>query len=103
MCAAAASTLVAAGIVAGFWSAGSVPGGNGHASAGSLPTAATPTVSLAVRDATVSWAQSIVVGSPLGQLAGGGYTITRYAESALTTPIAGGGSCAGTCLERPIR
>jgi hypothetical protein len=59
-------------------------------------TAATPTASLVGRDATVSWAQSIVVGSPLGQLAGGSYTVTRYAESAPTTPIAVGGSCAGT-------
>ncbi len=79
-----------------YWSTGSNPGGNGHASVGSLPTAATPTASLAGRDATVSWAQSIVSGSPLGQLAGGGYTVTRYAESAPATPIAAGGTCAGS-------
>ncbi|MEP7225271.1 MAG: hypothetical protein ABI783_09970, partial [Actinomycetota bacterium] len=96
VCGAAVFTLAAAGIVAGFWSAGSVPGGNGHASAGSLPIAGTPAVSLAGRDATVGWAQSIVLGSPLGQLAGGAYTITRYAESAPATPVAVGGSCAGS-------
>ena len=37
-----------------------------------------------------------MVGSPLGQLAGGGYTVTRYAESAPATPIATGGTCAGS-------
>ena len=95
LCAAAVFTLAAASIVGGFWSAGSVPGGNGNASAGSLPTAATPAASLAGRDATVTWAQSTVVGSPLGQLSSGAYTIMRYAESAPTIPIAAGGSCAG--------
>ena len=101
-------TLAAAGIVGGFWRAGSNPGGNGHASAASLPTAATPTGSLSGRDATVSWTQSVVQGSPLGQLTAGTYTVTRYAESAPTTPIVVGGSCAGpqsgasdpmTCME----
>ena len=88
--------LSVAGVVGAYWSTGSDPGGNGHASAGSLPMAATPTASPASRDATVSWTQSIVLGSRLGQLAGGGYAVTRYAESFPTTPILGGGSCAGT-------
>ena len=84
-----------AGLVGAFWSTGSGPGGNGHAIAGSLPKGATPGGSLASRDATVTWTQSNVTGSLLGQLGGGGYTVARYAEADLTTPIAPGGSCAG--------
>ncbi len=84
-----------AGIVGAYWSAGSNPGGNGHALAGALPTAATPSVSLAGRTATISWAQSVVNGSPLGQLTSGGYSVTRYAETDPGTPIAPGGTCAG--------
>ncbi len=87
--------LAGAGVVHAYWSTGSNPGGNGRASDGSLPTVAAPAASLAGRAATVSWAQSLVAGSPLGQLAGGGYTLTRYAESAPATPIASGGTCAG--------
>ena len=66
-----AGTLVTAGIVGGFWSTGSGPGGNGHALAGTLPSGTTPNASLVARDATVGWAQSIVAGSLLGQLPGG--------------------------------
>ena len=87
--------LAAAGVVHAYWSAGSSPGGNGQSSAGSLPTGATPSGSLTGRNATVSWAQSIVLGSRLGQLTGGSYSVTRYAESAPATPIAAGGACAG--------
>ena len=99
-----------AGLVGAFWSAGSGPGGNGHALAGALPTGATPSASLAASNATVTWAQSIVAGSLLGQLPGGGYTITRYAEGSVS-PIAPGGSCAGslsgsadpmTCMETSL-
>jgi hypothetical protein len=85
-----------AGLVGAFWSTGSSSGGNGHASAGTLPTGSTPSVSLVSRAATVTWAQSNVAGSLLGQRAGGGYTVTRYAEGALTSPIAPGAACAGT-------
>ena len=60
------------------------PGGNGHALAGRLPTGAVPSASVTSRAATVTWAQSTVEGSLLGQLAGGGYDVTRYAEGALT-------------------
>ena len=87
--------LAGAGVVHAYWTAGSNPGGNGRASAGSLPSAATPSGSLIGRNATVSWAQSIVMGSPLGQLTGGGDAVTRYAESAPATPIVVGGTCAG--------
>ena len=90
------AAFAVAGIVGAFWSAGSGPGGNGHAVAGSLPKGATPSGSLVARDATITWAQSNVAGSLLGQLAGGGYTVARYAENDLTTAIAAGGSCAGT-------
>ena len=61
-----------AGLVGAFWSAGSGPGGNGHALAGRLPTSAVPSASVTSRAATVTWAQSTVDGSLLGQLAGGG-------------------------------
>ena len=88
--------LAGAGVVHAYWSTGSNPGGNGRASDGSLPTVAAPAASLAGRNATVSWAQSSVKNSPLGQLAGGSYTVTRYAESAPTTPIASSGACAGS-------
>ena len=85
-----------AGLVGAFWSAGSDPGGNGHALAGRLPTGAVPSASLASRAATVTWAQSTVTDSLLGQLAGGGYVVTRYAEGALTSSIVPGAACAGT-------
>ena len=92
---AAAVLFGVAGVVGAYWSAGSNPGGNAHALAGALPTAATPSVSLASRTATVSWAQSDVNGSSLGQLTSGGYSVTRYAETDPGTPIAPGGTCAG--------
>ena len=91
----AAALFGVAGVVGAYWSAGSNPGGNGHALAGALPTAATPSVSLSGRTATVSWAQSSVNGSSLGQLPSGGYSVTRYAEADPGTPIAPGGTCAG--------
>jgi len=96
VCGAGAAALVVAGAVGAFWAVGSEPGGNGHASVGSLPAAAIPTSSLAGRNATLSWAQSTVLGSPLGQLAGGGYAIARYAESDPSTSISAGGSCSGS-------
>ena len=91
----AALALAGAGVVHAYWTVSSNPGGNGRASAGSLPSAATPSGSLAGRTATITWAQSIVMGSQLGQLAGGGYAVTRYAESSPATPIVVGGACAG--------
>ena len=90
----AAVAFGVAGIVGAYWSAGSNPGGNGHGLVGALPTAATPSVSLASRTATVSWAQSLVNGSSLGQLASGGYSVARYAEDDPGTAIAPGGTCA---------
>ncbi len=93
--------LAGAGVVRAYWTAGSNPGGNGRASAGSLPSAAIPSGSLIGRNATVSWAQAIVMGSPLGQLAGGGYAVTRYAESAPATPILVGGTCSGNISGAP--
>jgi hypothetical protein len=94
--AAALGTLLVPGTVVAFWSAGSVPGGGGAAAAGSLGTPATPAVSLAGRSAQVDWAQTLVQGTRLGQLAGGGYTVRRYSVSALGTPIAPAGGCSGT-------
>ena len=71
----------AAGALA-YWTSGSTSGSNGRSDIGSLGTGATPSASLAGRTATVSWAQTIVSGSPLGSLASGGYTVRRYAASA---------------------
>jgi hypothetical protein len=94
--AAVLGTLLVPGNVVAFWSAGSVPGGGGSATAGSLGTAETPTVSLAGRMAQVDWAQTIVDGTVLGQLAAGGYTARRYAVGSPTNPITPAGGCAGT-------
>ena len=92
---AAAAALGAVGLVGAYWSAGSDPGGNGHALAGVLPTGATPSLSIASRTATVSWAQSTVNGSLLGQLTAGGYSVSRYEEDDPGTPIPAGGTCSG--------
>jgi hypothetical protein len=89
------TALATAGVVGAWWSAGSAPGG-GRADAASLGTGATPSVSLASRTATVSWAQETITGTPLGQLAGGGYTVQRYAAAAPGTPITPLAACVGT-------
>ena len=95
VCVVSAAGLGIAGVVGAYWSAGSNPGGNGHAHAAALPTANAPSVSVASRTATVTWSQSTVNGTLLGQLTAGGYTINRYAESAPETAIPAGGSCTG--------
>lgn len=92
---AAVTALATAGIVGAWWSAGSAPGG-GRADAASLGTGATPSVSLISRTATVSWAQQTIGGIPLGQLAGGGYTVQRYAAAAPGTSITPLAACVGT-------
>ena len=57
------------------------PGGNGHASAGSLPTAR-PRRRARRADSHRHLGESTVIGSPLGQVAGGTKTINRYPRAA---------------------
>ena len=90
----------AAGALA-YWTSGSSSGSNGRSDIGSLGTGATPSVLLGGRAATVSWAQTILAGSPLGSLASGGYTVLRYAQSAPGTPITPSTSCSGTISGAP--
>ncbi len=87
--------LGAAGAYA-YWTSTSASGSNGRGDIGSLGQGATPTVSVAGRSVTVSWAQTLVGGSPLGSLASGGYTVRRYAQSAPGTPITPGTACSGS-------
>ena len=91
----AVACACAAGALA-YWTSGSASGSNGRSDIGSLGTGATPSASLVGRTATVSWAQTIVSGAPLGSLASGGYTVRRYAVSAPGTPITPGASCSGS-------
>ena len=97
--------VVAAGVCAAgafaYWTSGSSTGSNGRSDIGSLGTVATPSASLSGRTATVSWAQTVVAGSPLGSLGSGGYTVLRYAQSAPATPITPAASCAGTISGAP--
>ncbi len=96
----AVACACAAGALA-YWTSGSTSGSNGRSDIGSLGTGATPSASLVGRTATVSWAQTIVSGSPLGSLASGGYTVRRYAVSAPGTPITPGASCSGSITGAP--
>ncbi len=87
--------LGAAGAYA-YWTSTSSSGSNGRGDIGALGQGATPSVSVAGRTVTVSWAQTLVSGSPLGSLASGGYTVRRYAQSAPGTPITPGTACSGS-------
>ena len=69
-----AAGVCAAGALA-YWTSGSSSGSNGRGDIGSLGTGSTPSASVVGRTVTVSWAQTIVAGSPLGSLASGGYTV----------------------------
>ena len=79
-----------------FFTAGATAGSAGQAKAGTLPGGQTPSGSLSARNITVSWAQTTFQSADIGTLTGGGYIVTRYAESALGTPITPGAGCAGT-------
>ncbi|MDQ3677522.1 MAG: hypothetical protein M3401_12090 [Actinomycetota bacterium] len=84
---------VSAAPASAYWSAGGTGAGSGSAAA--MPAASQPSASASSQDVTVSWTQSMFLGSPLGSYAGGGYTLKRYAEggSTATTPNA---NCATT-------
>ncbi|MBC7375303.1 MAG: DUF3494 domain-containing protein, partial [Frankiales bacterium] len=91
-----------AGVASAYWSAGSVPGGNGASAAASVNRGATPTVLSAGGNVTVSWAASTLsTGGPVG-----GYVIHRYAAVGLAPQIVAA-ACAGTltglsCLESAV-
>jgi hypothetical protein len=71
--------------------------GTGSASgkAQQLASGAQPTLSVSGQQVTVSWNQISVLGSRVGALPGGGYTVTRYATGS-STPITPAAGCAGT-------
>ena len=71
-----ACTLVS-GFAFGYWSIGSVPGGNGQAQAATVGQGATPTTTVAGNAITVSWAASTLSN---GQ-AVNGYNIKRYSDA----------------------
>ena len=75
----------------GFWSAGSVAGGNGAAAAAAVNQGSTPTVTAAGRTLTVSWtASTLSSGQPVA-----GYVVKRYnATTQVLQTI--GSSCSGT-------
>ena len=71
-----ACTLVT-GVAWGYWSTGSVPGGNGQAQAATVGQGNTPTTTVAGDTVTVSWAASTLSN---GQ-AVNGYKVKRYSEA----------------------
>ena len=80
-----------AGAAWAFWSAGSVPGGNGSATASSVNQGSTPTATASGRTVTVSWpATTLSNGTAVS-----GYTIKRYDAATLTTQTVLAG-CSGT-------
>ena len=73
-----------------YWSNSGL--GNGSGTTATMPTGATPTVSVAGTTVTVSFSQVNIVALPIGSLGGGGYEVRRYPANggAAVTP---GGSC----------
>lgn len=93
---------LAAATAWGYWSSGSVAGGNGAAAATSVNQGTTPTVTAAGRSLTVSWtASTLASGQPVT-----GYTVKRYDASTLTSQSILS-SCSGTttatsCVESNV-
>ena len=96
-----ALTLVAATAFA-YWSAGSVPGGNGAAAATGVNQGATPTASATGANVTVSWTATTLAN---GQ-AVNGYLVKRYdaTSSAVQTVLSActGTITAATCVESGV-
>ncbi|HVL31660.1 MAG TPA: hypothetical protein VM299_05445 [Solirubrobacteraceae bacterium] len=69
--------------------------GAGSGAAATMPAGKQPSGAVSSRSVTVSWAQNAFLGTPLGAYGGGGYTVTRYADSG-TTASAPNASCAAT-------
>jgi len=90
----AALALLAALPALAFWS-GPTGAGSGSTAAGTMPAGSQPTVTVSGSTITVSWPQSAISGlGPLGNLAGGGYTVTRYSDGS-STPITPSAACSG--------
>lgn len=93
-----ARTLVLAALLCGVFAANaqaywtSSGSGTGSGTTATMPTGATPTVSVAGTTVTVSFSQVNIVGLPIGSLAGGGYEVRRQPANggAAVTP---GGTC----------
>jgi hypothetical protein len=103
-------TLLAVAVPAfAYWTASAA--GESRATAGNLPAGAQPTATLVGSRIIVGWAQSSITGlGVIGGLAGGGYTVTRYADGS-TTPVAPLSACNGviagsgatlTCAENAV-
>lgn len=89
--------MITAATAWGYWTPGSVSGGNGAAAASNINQGATPTVSRAGRSVTVSWAASTLAnGQPVS-----GYLVKRYSGSTAQTVLtACNGTITGTsCVE----
>ena len=96
-----ACTLVT-GLAWGYWSIGSVPGGNGQAQAATVGQGNTPTTTVNGNAVTVSWAASTLTnGQPVD-----GYRIKRYSEATHTSQTilsaCTGTLTATTCVESNV-
>ncbi len=83
-------TLVS-GAAWGYWTTGSVPGGNGLAAATSVNQGSTPTAVANGRSVTVTWAATTMSNGD----AVSGYTVARYDAATLSAQTIGSG-CSGT-------
>ncbi len=83
-------TLVS-GTAWGYWTTGSVPGGNGLAAATAVNQGSTPTAVVSGRSVTVSWGATTMANGD----AVTGYTLARYDAVTLTAQTIGSG-CSGT-------
>ena len=82
---------IVSGAAWGYWTTGSVPGGNGLAAATSVNQGSTPTAVANGRSVSVSWAATTMAnGDPVT-----GYSLTRYDAATLTAQAIGSG-CSGT-------
>jgi hypothetical protein len=94
--------ILASGVAWAYWSAGSVPGGNGASAATTVNRGTTPTVVAAGRAVTVNWAASTLAnGRPVA-----GYIIKRYDVATLTLrtmlSACAGSVTATTCTENSV-
>ncbi|MBC7632208.1 hypothetical protein, partial [Aeromicrobium sp.] len=96
---AACLTIIAA-TAWGYWSTGSVAGGNGAAAASTVNQGATPTASVVGRTVTVSWPATTLTN---GQMVSG-YAVKRYSGSTAQTIVT---ACTGiitgtSCVESNV-
>lgn len=85
-----------------YWTAASLPGGNGLSAAATVPQGATPTTSVTTQNVTVSWAaRTLSSGGAVS-----GYIVKRYDTATLTlqTTLSGctGTIAALTCTESNV-